>query len=445
MTDLFLQIVVGVCFIGLVIILFFEKRDYFFYSVLFLTIASVILAFFLESVRNLEFFINVIEWNVIFFLVGMFTIVEVLKENRVFDEIGNRVVRKYSENPRRMFYVICIISTLLASIVEDLSIAMIFGPIIIIACRKLEITAAPFLLGMTVCINIAATLTPFGSAQNILITNEFNLDFLWFLTRFGIFFIVALFSTLFILDKVILRKDIERCMQESCVPELGSEIIEYDNLISQKRFYRNLIALTIYIFLLIFIPEIYLAGIIGALMFVVINPIKNEDGKTRVSMGHYIKKIDFRLVFFFMILFAFVGLMQANGTIALLENLLENVSRDNEFLLAVVILLSTSVLSGFLDNTPVVVIFIPILRILLNLPEFTRGPLMVAFILGINLGGNFLPQGSAADLMTLQISQDYRVADLNYKKLFKVGGLFSIFHVILGIGYLALLEYVFLF
>lgn len=445
MNDLFLQIIVGICFIGLVIILFFEKRDYFFYSFLFLTIAAVILAIFIKSVRDLEFYISIIEWDVIFFLIAMFIIVEVLKENRIFDDIGNRIVKRYSGSPRTLFYVICVTSTLLASIVEDLSIAMIFGPIIVIACRKLKITAAPFLLGMTVCINIAATLTPFGSAQNILITNEFNLDFVWFITRFGLYFIIALGSTLFLLDKVMLKKDIERCMVEYCVPELDSENVEIDNSISQNRFYKNIMALILYINFLIFIPEIYLAGILGALMFVMINPIKNEDGKTRVSMGYYIKKVDFRLVFFFMILFAFVGLMQANGTIRGLENLLENVSRDNEFLLAIVILLLTSVLSGFLDNTPVTVIFIPILRILLNLPEFHRGPLMVAFILGINLGGNFLPQGSAADLMTLQISQDYRVEDLNYKRLFKVGGLFSIFHIVLGIGYLALLKYVFLF
>jgi Na+/H+ antiporter NhaD/arsenite permease-like protein len=371
--------------------------------------------------------------------------VEVLEDNNIFDEIGNRVVKRYSDKPRTMFYVICIISTLMASIVEDLSIAMIFGPIIVIACRKLEITPAPFLLGMTVCINIAATLTPFGSAQNILIANEFDLDFFWFITRLGLYFVIALFSTLFILDKVILKKDIDRCMEESCIPELEEELELPTSNLSQNRFYINLVALVVYIFLLILIPEIYLAGIIGALLFVVINPIKNKEGKNRISMGHYIKRADFRLIFFFIVLFVFVGLMQANGTIAILESLLENISGENEFLLAIIILLTTSILSGFLDNTPVTVIFIPILSILLNLPEFHRGPLMVAFILGINLGGNFLPQGSAADLMTLQISQDYNVEDLSYKRLFKVGGLFSLLHVALGIGYLALITFVFKF
>lgn len=384
----------------------------------------------------------------------MFTIVEVLKENKVFDEIGNRVVKRYSDNPRKMFYVICIISTLLASIVEDLSIAMIFGPIIVIACRKLNVTSAPFLLGMTVCINIAATLTPFGSAQNILIATEFDLDFIWFITRLGIYFLIALTATLVILDVVILKKDIKRAPKEDSTTsgEEKSSVIQEKILftrikdkgnLSKKQFSINMVALIIYILLLIFIPELYIAGIMGLILFVILNPIKTREGKKSISMGHYIKKVDFRLIFFFIVLFIFVGLMQANGTIAILEKLLENVSRDDVFLLAIIILISTSVLSGFLDNTPVTVIFIPILGILLNLPEFTRGPLMIAFILGINLGGNFLPQGSAADLMTLQIAQEYEVKDLNYKRLVKVGGLFSILHIILGIGYLAFWIYFF--
>ena len=257
---------------------------------------------------------------------------------------------------------------------------------------------------------------------------------------------ITLGSTLFILDKVSLRKDIARCQVEECEEELDEGETIAESKIPKEVFYKNMVALVIYILLLVLIPEIYLAGILGALLFIVINPVHEDnknDGKKRISMGHYIKKIDFRLIFFFMCLFIFVGLMQINGTIAVFERILENVSRDNEFALAIIILLSTSILSGFLDNTPVTVIFIPILKILLNLPEFHRGPLMVAFILGINLGENFLPQGSAADLMTLQISQEYKVEDLNYKRLFKVGGLFSLFHIVLGIGYLAILVYFF--
>ncbi|MBD3255033.1 MAG: hypothetical protein GF383_08060 [Candidatus Lokiarchaeota archaeon] len=132
-TDIFIQIFVAVCFIGLIIILFFEKTDYISYSILLVIFAAIVSVIFIESLRDLEYYIAVIEWDVIFFLIAIFIIVKILEENKIFDEIGKRVVRRYSDSFRKMFYVICIVSTLLASIVKDLSFAMISGPIIVIA------------------------------------------------------------------------------------------------------------------------------------------------------------------------------------------------------------------------------------------------------------------------------------------------------------------------
>jgi len=407
-------------------------------------LAGLVSAIFIPETCSLEFYIEKIEWEVIFFLITMFTIVEILKENKVFDEIARLVVVKYQTNVRKMFYVLCVISTLLATIVEDLSVAMIFAPIIIVACRKLKIKPAAYLLGMTICINIAATLTPFGSAQNILITNEFGLDILWFIFNLGPYFVISLLSTLLLLDKFSLKRDINFCATHTC----GPEEIEEDSLLNEpnikkQKFALNLIGLLIFIVLLLVVPEIYLAGLIGALLFVLINPIKNKEAKRSFSLSKYLSHVDYKLIYFFMALFIFVGLLEANGTIGFIEELIKSVSAESEFILAIIILLSTSILSGLIDNTPVTIIFIPIVRLLFNLPEFYLGPLVVAFILGINLGGNFLPQGSAADLATLEISRDNQVDDMSYKRLFKVGGLFALFHVLLGIGYLAVLVFLF--
>ncbi|MFO7797998.1 MAG: SLC13 family permease [Promethearchaeati archaeon] len=444
MTNLFLQIFVLICFLGVVIVLFFEDKDYIYFTFIFIVLAGLVTAIFIPETRTLEFYIEKIEWEVIFFLITMFTIVEILKENKVFDEIARLVVVKYQTNVRKMFYVICVISTLLATIVEDLSVAMIFAPIIIVACRKLNIKPAAYLLGMTICINIAATLTPFGSAQNILITNEFDLDILWFIINLGPYFVISLLSTLLLLDKFSLKRDINFCATHTCRPEEieGDTLLNEPN-IKKRKFAINLIGLLIFIVLLLIVPEIYLAGLIGALIFVLINPIKNKEGKKSLSLSKYLSNVDYKLIYFFIALFIFVGLLDANGTLIIIETLISNVSAENEFILAIIILLSTSILSGLIDNTPVTIIFIPIVRFLFKLPEFYLGPLVVAFILGINLGGNFLPQGSAADLATLEISRDNQVEDMSYKRLFKVGGLYALFHVLLGIGYLAVLVFLF--
>jgi len=444
MTNLFLQIFVLICFLGVVIVLFFEDKDYIYFTFIFIVIAGISTSIFIPETRSLEFYIDSIEWEVIFFLITMFTIVEILKENKIFDEIARLVVVKYQYNLRKMFYVICIISTLLATIVEDLSIAMIFAPIIIVASRKMNIKPAAYLLGMTICINIAATLTPFGSAQNVLITNEFGLDMLWFIINLGPYFVISLISTLVLLDRFSLKKDLDYCIDHAC----GSEEIEEDSSftepnIERNKFIMNLIGLVIFIILLLVIPEIYLAGLIGTLIFVLINPVENKNGKKSLSLSKYLSNVDYKLIYFFIALFIFVGLLNANGTLLFIEKLISNISAESEFLLALIVLISTSILSGLIDNTPVTIIFIPIVRYLFNLPEFYLGPIVVAFILGINLGGNFLPQGSAADLATLEISRDNQVNDMSYRRLFKVGGLFALFHILLGVGYIAVLIFVF--
>jgi Na+/H+ antiporter NhaD/arsenite permease-like protein len=445
MSSLFLQILVLVCFFGVVVVLFFEDQDYIYFTFAFIIIAGIASAIFIPEASKLEFYIDQIEWDVVFFLITMFTIVEILNLSKFFDEIARKIVIKYQDSPRILYYLICIISTLMATIVEDLSIALIFAPIIIVATRKLNMRPAAYLLGMTICINIAATLTPFGSAQNVLINNALDLDILWFIINLGPYFLISLATTLILLDKVVLSKDIEYCNSHVCsVPES-----EYDHLLDEDKiekdvFIKNLIALVIFVVLLILIPELYLAGLIGLLIFVLINPVRKENDKKKksISLSYYLSKVDYKLIYFFMCLFIFVGLMELNGTIGFLESIIENLSSQNEFILALIILITTSVLSGFLDNTPVTIIFIPIIQILIGLPQFYRGPIVIAFILGINLGGNFLPQGSAADLMTLEISRKNNVNDLSYKRLFKVGGLFALFHVLLGIGYLALLVFV---
>lgn len=475
---LLLQIIVGLCFVGLVVVLFIEKLDYLVFAFLFIIVAGVATAFLLETPadpsldpRSIDFYIEAIDWEVIAFLIAMFTIVEILNERKIFHEVSRRIVIKFKNRIRLMFYFICIVSTLSASILEDLSVAIIFGPVIVLICVSLRINPTPFLLGMTVCINLASTLTPFGSAENVLIFNQLDLTFWFFIKNFSIYFIVATVVTLVLLDLFVLRRYLKETWEPKCddlnedpynvetkepVDSLQKDvksvvyksIKSFDNnlekQVDDKSFYLNLGSIMVFILLLIFIPTIWLPTFIALVIFVFINPVKSRSKeKAKPSLSHYIRRVDFKLVFFFICLFVLVHLMEANGTIQFLELLLENISQSNVFVMSVIVLIFTSVFSAFLDNAPVTIIFLPLIKILLDHGIFEGGttPIIIAFILGINLGGNFLPQGSAPDLMTLEIAREYCVDDLNYRKLFKVGGLFALLHIVLGIGYLAIYIY----
>ena len=470
------QITVLICFVALIFVLFFDEQDYLTFSVLFLMISTIVTSFDMENPPTLEDYIGGIDWQVILFLISMFTIVEILNEAHIFYAIAQFIIKRFRKNIRIMFYILCIISTLLASILEDLSIAIIFIPIIILTCQELKTNPAPFLYGMTICINLASTLTPFGSAENIMIAHEFQLSFRFFLLNFGMYFIFTILLTLVLLDFFVLRKSIDQKwipkseeidefnelpkniseltqMQEKkenfpvhLSPPISLEAIEgnlNEKVLKRNSLIKNSVGLVIFIILLLFIPQIHVAGLLSMLIFIFLNVQKDKKGKFRPSLSKYLRKVDYKLIYFFMCLFILVFLMEFNGTVALLEDLIEKLVVNNIFLTSLVVLFFSSLLSGFLDNAPVTIIFLPIIRILISETGFSATPILIAFVLGINLGGNFLPQGSAADMMTLELSTYYHVDDVNYKRLVKIGGLFALFHILLGIAYLAFIIYVF--
>jgi hypothetical protein len=51
------------------------------------------------------------------------------------------------------------------------------------------------------------------------------------------------------------------------------------------------------------------------------------------------------------------------------------------------------------------------------------------------MAGNFLPQGSACDLLTLSMAKRYRVTNLDYRRLLKNGAVAATFHFIIVLGY----------
>ena len=448
---LYLQLFVILCFVVVIIALFREKTDFLTYSVAAMLAAATATYLFSPETLTIHDFITAIDWPVIFFLVSLFTIVVILEEQLIFQEISLRITKKYHTNTRQFFWVICLISTLSAAFIEDVSVAIIFIPMIIGTSEKMRINPTPILLGMTICINLAATLTPFGSAQNILIADKFNLSTNWFFANLSVYFIVGTFITLFLLDYFVLRKHINEIWVPHCEEyeePLEIEHIEEHELviveesISPKVFYRNLVALLIFFVLLMIIPNILFVGLLGMILFVFINPRKSETDKRKPDISYYFTKVDFKLPFFFITLFVLIFCFEKVGLIEIIENFVVDITPNNLFLLSILILVITSILSGFLDNVPVTVLFIPVIGAL-ELSGFSRTPLLIAFILGINLGGNFLPQGSAADMMTLDLSTKYCVEGMNYRKLLKIGGLFALLHIVIGIGYLALIIFIF--
>ena len=144
--------------------------------------------------------------------------------------------------------------------------------------------------------------------------------------------------------------------------------------------------------------------------------------------------ISWRIIILFAILFILSNSLTEFGFSEFISTILQNLINNNIFLAVFITLGISSLLSAFLAGTPVTIILLPIFSVIVSESIFPN-PIIIAFISGVNLAGNFLPQGSACDMLTLTLAKKYKVVNLNYKRLLKNGFVFASLHFLIVLGY----------
>ncbi|MHA1284608.1 MAG: SLC13 family permease [Promethearchaeota archaeon] len=380
---------------------------------------------------NFDDFIEYIEFQVIIIILSMSIITKIARDSQILEFLAIKLFKLAKGDERVFFYLICIIATLLAAIISDVVVVLILAPIIVKLCKILKTQAGTYLLGMTICINIGSIITPFSSGENIMISTYFKLDTLYFIENYWIFSFFLLFITIFLIDQLILSKEPKVEYERKL---MLVDFLDEKFLISNKAmFYFNSIAIILTIILFAIFPSIlYFIAAISALTLVIVN-----KSHTKKKMRDLLSEIEWEIIFFFISLYIVIGCLLEAGFREIFENI--PFERFDTFTLSLMILLIVSLVSGFVANTPTALAFIPIIDILISDHGFPAIPLLFGFIIGINLGGNIIPQGAACDVMTLKIAEHENVKNLTYKRLLKVGCAFAVLHIILSIGYLFLL------
>jgi Na+/H+ antiporter NhaD/arsenite permease-like protein len=360
----------------------------------------------------------------------MSIITKIAEDSNILEFLAVKLFKISGGDQRIFFYLICIITTLLAAIITDVVVVLIIAPVVIRLCHFLKIRAGTYLLGMTICINIGSIITPFSSGENIIISQHFDLNTVYFIQNFWIFSFLLLGLTIFLLDYFILKKEpIIEEMQKKIVLDLVDDDVMIKN---KKMFYINSTGILITIVLFAVLPYLYLTALIAAMALVLIN-----KGYTKKTTSEILRDVEWEIIFFFIALYVVVGSLLEAGFREIFQNFA--FGDVNPLSLSFIILIGTSLMSGLVANTPTALIFVTITETLIEDFGFAALPLFFALIIGINLGGNFLVQGAAADMMTLKTARDNGVENLDYKRLAKVGAMFAGIHLGASILYLLII------
>jgi len=377
-----------------------------------------------------EEILGFINFNTLIFIFAMQIIIYFATHDRVLEYLAIKLIHITKGDNRLFFYVICLFTGTMVAFIEDLTLSLLLVPLIYRTCRALKIPAGTYIMGMTITINIGAILTPVSSLKNLIIGEEFGWGFGEYLANMGILFLISLIPTIFLMDRFILKKE-EKPTEEN--KKILISMLDPKIVIENKKYFTMTIIVVLATFVLMILvgdpARVALVAIISAAILLLIH---YKD----TSFSDIKNDIVWRIIIVFAVLFILSNSLSHFGFSELISSGLVSLLNDNIYLAVLITLGISSLLSAFLAGTPVTIILLPIFSTFIGFGEgFFPNPIIIAFISGVNMAGNFLPQGSACDLLTLTLAKKYKVVNLNYRRLLKNGALFATIHFIIILGY----------
>ncbi|MDR2794087.1 MAG: citrate transporter [Treponema sp.] len=357
---------------------------------------------------------TLINWNVLMIYIGSLILAELFIYSRVPAAIADAIVLR-SPNAGIAIVVLLVITGLISAFVENVATVLVMAPIALALCAKLKMKPTRFIAGLAVMANLQGTATLVGDPPSMIFASfagyGFN-DFFVYNGRASIFFIVqtgmiagALYFYAYFSKGNKTKLSIDREAVSSMVPSALLLLMILGLAVSS--FFHTGVS---------FISGSLVLGLgIGGLLWYVF--VRKEGVPAAAAL---VKRLDWETILFLVGIFVVIG---AVGEIGLLDDLakaLISLIRGNVLLGFAVIILTSVVISGFVDNVPYIIAMLPVTTALADSLSLKPELYMFALLVGSCLGGNLTPFGASANVVSVGILKKEGV-NLSFTGWLKIG------------------------
>ncbi len=357
---------------------------------------------------NPNYFINFIDFNVIFLLVSMMIIVNISTKSGIFNFIANELLKLTKGRPVAIFTVLALFTAITSAFFDNVTTVILIMPVTFFIAKKLDINPIPLLLVEIFASNIGGTATLIGDPPNIIIGSAAGLSFTDFIKVLTpviaiiLFFVIAFLT--FIFKKELVTTE-----------EKMREIINIDNsktITDKNLMIRSIIVLGLVI--LGFVThdithiETCIAAMAGASILLLFEKPTN-----------ILKDVEWNTIFFFIGLFIIIGGVEASGGIKLMAEYILKITQGSQQATSMLILWASGIISGIIDNIPYTATMSPMLvEIQKSMGADYTVPLWWCLSLGACLGGNMTMIGAAANVIVSENSakQGYPIRFMQFMK-----------------------------
>jgi len=355
-----------------------------------------------------HYFINFVDFNVVFLLVSMMIIVNIATKSGMFNWLANEMLKATKGHPKMILFSLAIFTALLSAFLDNVTTVILIMPVTFVIAKELDIPPVPFLITEFVASNIGGTATLIGDPPNIIIGSAAGFSFMDFVNELTGIVLVILFviTSLMIF---IYRK------QMVATPERMAQIAQLDNsktITDKNLMIRSLIVL--FLVILGFVThdithiQTCVCAMVGASILLLFE-----------KPAQILESVEWTTIFFFIGLFIIIGGLEASGGIAVMAKWLLDVTNGSESATAMVILWGSGILSGIIDNIPYTATMAPMIAtIQTQMGQAYALPLWWCLSLGACLGGNMTIIGAAANVIVTEAAaaKGHKIEFLKYLK-----------------------------
>ena len=354
--------------------------------------AAMILVGQLMGYYNPEEAVHAIDWNVVFLLGGMMTIVAIMIPTGGFQQLAYWAA-DFSKG--RLYLLLALIGTLvtgLSLLLDNVTTVVIFGPLIILICQSLRVSAIPFLLAAALLSDTGGVATLVGDPPNLMIGSAFNIDFNTFLIHMG-WMVLAAWLVVLVLLRFLFKEEL------SVIPR-ELDLTEREPLSDKRTWYGSLAVLLIMVVGFIahnaldWEPWFVTAIGLTALAFV---------GKD-IDMEEAFAHTELALLMFFISLFIIVGGVEHSQFLEYLGSFIIPFVEEDLLTATLLLLWVAAILSAAIDNIPFTAAMIPIIAGM-ETQGINVTPLFWGLAAGVGMGGNGTHIGSTANVFIVTISE----------------------------------------
>ncbi len=353
------------------------------------------------GVLNPKDVVEIINWDTLGLLAGMFVLVSILTESGFFKWLAMTAVRKVKYRPIPLFIVLILLATFLSMFMDSITVMLFLAALTVQLCHLLRLDPIPIVIAEVCAANTGGAATLVGDPPNVILGTTLGFSFSDFAIHTGPIAVICAL-TILVMTYLVNRKSLKEA--QSWLTDYTIMEIEFQNRfeLNRRLATTGLIGFGVAVILLVFhLPLSHLIHFeitpaMAALLPALVCIFFLKDAQRSAV----ILKLDGESILFFCGLFILIGGLEK---VHLFEDLAEgfaHLTNGNTNLLVVGLHWVPGIFSGVVDNVPLALAMSYVLKDLALLPAMPALSLMVwSLALGVDIGGALTPIGASANVV----------------------------------------------